>query len=1112
MKPLSPAQDKAEQILADKKAPETQDAEQGADNVDTRLLPRGAKSGPLSEMIPVFIDVETFMSEDVSLDDMTLRQYLAESYLTSIAVAIGETDPVETFFTPRNPGPAGSRLVTAELQQVLQYLAVQRNYVFVAHNAAFDMRVIRAFLGVPHPINVWCTMEGAMGAWPELPGGFGLANIAKRLRLPSDRCKLELDLLRLQRLIEKCPLAVSKADELVVSQMKTILKVDGIPWPKDDVITKELCLIVLAIYNRRDVEAMRDIFLLQAARIHPLEQGVALRTHHQRRHHFLVDNSRLDEFVEKMDQNAAYAEKEVEAMVGTGDLRAIFNRENDGKMLTSIRYQRLKKIVNEKLANEEFESTSLKKLSPLQLARNPKVYELLQQTTRAGKMMSHKRRAKVFHGVSEVDVELGFARAHTGRFSSPSVGKGLNLHNCVSGSSWILTARGFIPILHLQKGDLLWDGTEFVAFAETTYEGERTTEKVGLAEVTSEHPVWDGTQMTPAGELTHYQRARVVAAGFSSMLLALLTMPSGAAVLDAAMKLSAWFSTSRSRLAAVVAQTDAALASTISGSLTSSCASSASGTTTCATGSTASDTPVTRLSRVADMALACVELGEETSGPSSSTASRFLAGMTELSNWIERTIASDTNRVTSALLTAELMSATDATLSGLRMEKHWSTTVGDSVSGMPPGTVVSSSAVFDIRGVGHRARFWCSGAVSANCPKHDKAIAEPVRKLFRMPPELCLVRGDLANVEFRVEGYLTGATNVLKMFDPKQGGSIYTDPYSASWKTMTSMLVTKKDPARQVAKAAVLGLGFCMSPAGYAKVLLVVLADKKSGVTEAALREIIIKNNWRMPDNDRVKKIMTMLGCSQIVALAAFHIHKLFNDAYPEFRRTAYWLVRAIERVAAANPDRDNARRVLDNMYTATDAPNRDLIGLEIDDDPLPLHASVRAICGPWARTVCWREPYMRKTDFNASDTEKKLTIRKATGEYKPFTPQLAIENITQAAARNALCMGVEHLEKLGFLDVIHVHDEIMILCKRERNAVLAARDALLQVFGPGHTMPYAWSILVKPEEVTLTESLYEDENDVAVKIKNKEGLEVPGPDRWGRIERNEPGCLLNLP
>jgi len=1089
-----------------------EDPENFSDSIDPSKLPRGAHEGPLAKLIPVFVDVETWMSDTVSLDSMTLRQYLSASYLTALAVAVGTTDAVQVFYTDKNPGPPGSAKVTEELRQVLIYLAKNPDYVFVAHNASFDMRVLRFHLGVPHPVNVWCSMEGAMGAWPELPKGFGLANLSKRLRLPENRRKLELDLLRLQKLMDKCPLAAAKADELIVSQMKAILKVGGIPWPADDVITKDLCLIVLAIYNQRDVEAMRDIYMLQAARIPALEQGVALRTHHQRRHHFMVDSAKLDEFVVKMDENAGYAEKEVEAMVGTEDLRAVFNRENDNGTLTSIRYARLKKLVNDKLAEEQFESTSLKKLSPLQLARNPKVFELLTQTTRAGKMMSHKRRAKVFAGVTEVDTELGYARAHTMRFSSPSTGKGLNLHNCVSGSSWILTSRGFVPILHLKKGDLLWDGTEFVAFAEITYEGERTTGKVGLAEVTPEHPVWDGSQMIPAGELTPCQSARVVAAGFSSTLQALQMMPCAAAVSDAVSKLIAWFNTSRNRLAAEVVLIDAELASMISGSPMSSFASCGLGTTTCATASMPVDTRTILLSSVADMGRVCVEHGAETSEPSSSTVSRFLAGMTELSKWIEKTICEGMNRVTSGLLAAESMSATDALLSGLQTEKPLLTIAGDSVSSTPQGTVVSSSAVFDIRGVGPRARFWCNGTVSMNCPKHDKAIAEPVRKLFRVPPGFCLVRGDLANVEFRIEGYLTGATNVFKMFEPLKGGNPFTDPYSSTWKNMTSMVISKKDPVRQVAKSATLGLGFCMSPPGYAKVLLNVLADKKSGVTEVILHDIIIKNQWDMPRGDRVAKIMTMLGCSQTVALSAYYIHKLFNDAYPEFRRTAYWLVKVVEEVAASGTDHDQARRRIDEMYKTTDAPNRDLIGLEIDDDPLPLYPSVRACCGPWPRTVCWREPHMRKTDFAGADDQKKLTIRKATGEFKIFTPQLAIENITQAAARNALCMGVAHLEGLGFKDVIHVHDEIMILCRREREQVLAARDALLTCFGPKHTMPYAWSILVKPEEVTLTESLFEDENDVAVTIKNKEGQEVPGPDRWGRILRNEPGCLLNLP
>jgi hypothetical protein len=398
-----------------------------------------------------------------------------------------------------------------------------------------------------------------------------------------------------------------------------------------------------------------------------------------------------------------------------------------------------------------------------------------------------------------------------------------------------------------------------------------------------------------------------------------------------------------------------------------------------------------------------------------------------------------------------------------------------------------------------------------NCPKHDKAVAKPVRQLFRVPDNVCLVRGDLANVEYRCEGRLTECKTIINMFEK----NVLADPYCEAWKAMTGQTINKSMPIRQVSKAAVLGLGFLMSDSGYAKVLLKAIST--GDVSIDMLKTIAKELGWMDPGRP-VDRVISNVGCERPIALAAHHIHKSFNSAHPEFNMIGEWLLRCATVVAGTHKEGsqsfEKAKILIEQMRNSQSAPNPDLIYVDIDPDRTFDFPSLRVKCGPWVPTLCWREPQMARSVFEQHLSEYRLCIRKASGVVKPFTKQLAIENVTQAAARNALCDGLIKLEKLGYQDILHVHDEIMLMVPKERNAVLKARDDLLSVFGPSASgKPMGWAVLIKPEEISVTQSLYEDEDDLAVTITNKKTGETrPGGDRWGKIERAEANCLANLP
>lgn len=1058
--------------------------------------PKGATEGPLRDLIPVFVDVETYVDESTSLSSMTLRQYLARTHMTALAVAVGDEEPDVMDF----PGGALTEKGEQTLK-VLEQLALDARYVFVAHNAAFDIRALRFLCGIPQPCNVWCTMEGAMGAWPDLPGGYGLDNCGRSLALP--KTKLELDLSQLGKLrhvVEKRKDTLLPSTDLTPDMREQLVKVlKAAKMKLPDTISEDLLDDVLMIYNKRDVETMQELYYRQVAMIPEKEQRIALMTHRVRRNHFKVKPDGLESLIQSLTKAAEDAEEKAEEYVSDdSDIRQIFNRDQDGT-LQSIRYQRLKNVIQTKMDAPHISSTSAKKINPVHLAGHQDVAGLLEQTARASKMIFHRRRAEVFRNVDEVDAELGYMRAITGRFSSPSVGRGLNLHNCVPGNTPVLTDRGWVPIRDITEIDLVWDGMHMVRHRGVTHEGKRKAATTLGLSLTLEHPIWTGRRMVAIGYSTPCQRALALVAGCLSNLRRLHTGDFSSVVCPA--EIDDWASSTSS------AQPDATDVSTVNARrsllsyLETICETFTSvGVSTCSTatglaGTLSSMDERTKWSKSA-----------VTANSSSAIARLCLDGMAWLLRWIGLTWGSLTDPTMSDLYRAWSTRATDATRS-LLAASHSSESHANVESLVSVHTTCTARDVFDLRDCG---KFQTPLVLISNCPKHDKAVAKPVRQLFRLPDHLCGVRADLANVEYRVEGALTGCNTVIKMFE----SNVDADPYCEAWFSMTGQRILKGMPIRQVSKSAVLGLGFQMSAAGYAKVLLKAIAS--GDVSLDMLMAIAVELKWRDPGR-YVDDIVTKLGCDRLVALAAYHIHRSFQTAHPEFNMTAEWLVDAINAVSSSYVEDDAwsaAAFALERSRRSTKAPDPDMIYLDVDPDRSFKHPSVRVKCGPWVQTLCWREPGMRRTMFDGVLTEPKLSIRKANGTVKPFTKQLAIENVTQAAARNSLCYGLLQLEKMGYQDILHVHDEIILIVPKTRESVLKAREDMLAVYGAkAADKPLRWAVLVKPDEITVTQSLYEDENDIAAEIKDKKtGEKRPGPDRWGKIMRNEPGCLENLP
>lgn len=368
------------------------------------------------------------------------------------------------------------------------------------------------------------------------------------------------------------------------------------------------------------------------------------------------------------------------------------------------------------------------------------------------------------------------------------------------------------------------------------------------------------------------------------------------------------------------------------------------------------------------------------------------------------------------------------------------------------------------------------GVNTANLSKKDKTIAKPLRQMLALPDDMCYVRADAANVEYRIEALLTGCQYVGQMFN----ANINADPYSAFAKSAFGVDCKKGDPMRDVvAKAAVLGYGFMMGTIRAIEELNKAVADPINKVSVAQIEALCNERGWKPPSSRYLKGATTRVGCHWSVAVAANESREAFHGLHPEFGATADWLQRSVEMLAASK----DPERIIDRLYEMSGAPNRDLLELCIDKELEFPTVRVR-LFGHSMPTVTWRH---LSCSHPGIDGLGAVTANKGP---RNVHRALLIENCVQSAARLGLLRCENELARRGWV-TDSVYDEILILCKRDRETVLRARADLVDVMSPTGPHGMGWAFYGKPGDMTVTKTRYEDEAEAAI--------------AWKKLETNDP-------
>lgn len=265
------------------------------------------------------------------------------------------------------------------------------------------------------------------------------------------------------------------------------------------------------------------------------------------------------------------------------------------------------------------------------------------------------------------------------------------------------------------------------------------------------------------------------------------------------------------------------------------------------------------------------------------------------------------------------------------------------------------------------------------------------RSIVVPPPDLLFRAADLSTIEARVVAWLADEQALLERF--RAGEDVYVWFARQIFPERTIIKNGENGHLRGLGKTCVLGLGFGM---GF-----------ETFLTRAQL---------------------AVPGCSASDVRQAYDTYQTMFQRIVVIRRQ---LLRAFERATRG----ESTIEMLYSVRPAPNGPETVVIDLPTERSLFYRRVLVEGEVGDFGpRNVIWYAP---RPDLQGRPSAVPTTLRNGTRRFRDgiarrrLTPQILVENVVQAIARDIMVHQALELEQRGLAPAFHAHDELVVLCRR---------------------------------------------------------------------------------